>query len=156
MKIIPAIILIVIALTGCPSAVVQVSDRDIAGQYDGAWILTATRTSPIQRIGTWRVDCRHNPFRYRMDFEGGAAKISDTQTVYINSSGEFHFEIPTESDINVKPSSQDQVARKNITIIYKGQLNAIAGSGSGTMTAGVEELNNRGCTTEFDVQKIQL
>ncbi len=149
-----ALLMFSILLQGCPKKVIQFEDRDIAGLFDGRWIITSTRTSPVQKFGEWRVDCRHEDFRYEIEFKGGAAKLTETQTVYVSTGGEFHFEFKTEMQVKESTASEGPLSRKGITIIYTGLLDSITGSGKGTKTMGIAQFNNRGCETQFDIQRI--
>ena len=69
---------------------------------------------------------------------------------YVNSNGQFRFEVPTEFEAKAAGRSDSSVNDGAITLILIGSLSDQKGS----FTIGVAQFANNGCTSEMSYQRI--
>ena len=148
-----------ILLQGCASTVmhqVSESDRDLAGGYNGAWQGTVVRTAAKQYgPGNWELSCGNMAGRNvgQVSVEGGLAKLKifgDVQQAYVNNDGRFRFEIPMAEVAAAGGNSDSSISQGKMTFILYGSLKKQAG----TLTFGIAEFANNGCSSKVKFTRI--
>jgi len=131
------------------------SSRDTSGTFDGRWVASVESTAQSQHgPGNWKFDCDdRSGERFGITVENGQATmpLMNRQNVtYVNSNGQFRFEVPTEFEAQADGRSDSSVNDGAITLILIGSLSDQKGS----FTIGVAQFANNGCTSEMSYQRI--
>ncbi len=149
----------VLALQGCASTVlkpVAESNRDVAGSFNGSYQGIVTNTALVQQAqGNWQFNCHDITGKNVgvISVVDGIATLGEeegTPTAFVSKNGKFRFEIPLQEVAAAAGTSDATISNGNITIILYGSLD----KGAGSMTYGIAEFANNGCTSKVEYKKI--
>jgi len=141
----------VLLLQACAAAVVSDANKDTTGNYDGKWNATILKPAALQYVGNWTVPCEQSEFSIEMSVASGEVFINkfgsqETTSTYINSNGNFVFEIPMENEVSESAASSTSLADGRTKIFFRGNLGEKTPSGS--FEVGIADLGWRGCYTK--------
>lgn len=145
-------------LQGCLSSLVvkpiSEANKDTSGAFDGQWIGTIQSTPARQQgPGNWTMTCTDRTGdKFAINVSGGEANMplaNRQNNTYVNSKGQFRFEVPTESSASASGTSDSSLNNGAITLILTGSLT----DQSGNFVIGIAELANSGCTSKVAYEK---
>ena len=146
-------------LQGCASTVmkqVSESDRDTSGIYNGKWRGTALSTASKQYgPENWELSCNDMAGKNvgRLSVENGVAQIhifGGVHHAFVNDEGRFRFEVPMKEVAAASTRSDSSLSRGAMTFILYGSLE----EQRGTMTFGIAEFANNGCSSRVGLKKL--
>ena len=146
-------------MQGCASTVmkqVSESDKDTAGIYNGQWQGTALSTASKQYgPDNWELNCNDMAGKNvgRLSVENGVAQINifgGVQQAFVNDEGRFRFEVPMKEVAAASTGSDSSLSRGAMTFILYGSLE----KQRGTMTFGIAEFSNNGCSSKVGLKKL--
>lgn len=147
--------LLAAALAGCASPDVTFERRDLTGTYDGVWVVRSISTERMQKAGPYvTMTCRHQDFRVPFEIADATLEFWEGRTAYVGPEGRFTTRLPTEDQVRQGAGSEVPISG-NFTLILRGELSPVSGSGDGTLTYGLAQFNNRGCTTKLGYTRVQ-
>ena len=162
-KLIPAtgaVVLVAAILQGCLGSgifrPVKASDKDSSGVFDGTWDTVVKSTETRQTIaGNWVANCNDLAGTQlpRMSVQDGEIALqfrNNRHTTFLNSSGQFRFEIPMEGTVSESSRSDTAISDGALTFILCGSLE----SKTGFQTFGVAQFANAGCTSKTTLVKV--
>ncbi len=147
-----------VLLHGCAATVlrpVQETDKDTSGSFNGRWLGEVISTAPVQSgPGNWRLNCSDaSGSKFMMVVNDGVVNYGsppDQASAFINSDGKFRIESPLEEEVKADDSSVESVGNGKVTLIIYGSL----ASGKGSVTFGIAQFSNNGCTSKIDFTKV--
>lgn len=152
------VVAMTLLLQGCASTVVKQvsqSDRNTAGSFDGTWQAQVVKTAGIQYgPGNWQFSCKDMRGRSLGKFtvNQGIAQMGNNNgaIAYVNNAGKFRFEIPMSEVAAAAGTSDSTISNGKMTYIIYGSLK----NQKGTMTFGIAQFSNNGCSSKVQFSKI--
>ena len=150
-------------LAGCAGTVsrpVAESARDTSGRHDGLWTATVKSPGGRQNIERWVFDCGAQDFAVPLSVDDGRIFVRSgiwqeatrDEPVYIDESGRFRMEIPSENVARAGPGSDSQMSDGRVTYILQGRLDEE--EPRGLFVYGVRQFVDRGCTYRVDFARV--
>jgi len=140
---------VILSVTGCAGMVAkEVSDeqRDTTGKFDGMWAGKIDDGGGIQYVGSQGMRCHPLKRTIRMRIVGGtlvvySGMLTPNKTVNVDADGKFRLEVPTNHKYS---GGSFNVQKPEITYVLQGELSG--DWGDGLFVAGMQQLNNQGCS----------
>lgn len=152
-------IALTLPLQGCLSSFVakpiSETNKDTTGAFDGQWTGVVKSTAGQQQgTGNWRLTCndRAGDKFGPIVVNGGQATmplLNKQNTTFVNSKGQFRFEVPTETSVSESDRSDTSLNNGAVTLILNGSLT----EQTGHFIIGIAEFANSGCTSKVVYEK---
>lgn len=146
-------ITLALPLQGCLSSLVvkpiSEANKDTSGAFDGRWTGTIKSTPAKQQgPGNWTMTCTDRTGdKFAINVSGGEANMglaNRQNKTFVNSKGQFRFEVPTGSNVTASGTSDSSLNDGSVTLILTGSLEDMAGN----FIIGIADLSNAGCTSK--------
>jgi len=155
-----AVALALLALTGCAHQSVDDGSRTDNSAFNGIWRGEVSGTSPSQFASNFELECGAVEMMLVAQVNGGviSAYVEDNENISfqtnLNDAGKFYFRIPTRPSYQATAGSDVTFSKPKEFFVFRGRLNADAGTGSGHFVHASTDMAMDGCSTPIAFRKI--
>ena len=148
-------ILLFAVLSACatnPSSAVKSADKD-SGIFNGKWRAAMQKSAATQFAGAWQLSCNMGTSTFPLEVNDGVISLfldAKPEKTYINSNGQFRFDIPLAEKSSESARSDVALTQGDTTLVLVGSLKKL----KGRITFAVQEFGGAGCTSTVKYSKV--
>lgn len=150
------ICLSIFLLQACATSVlkpVSEADKDPTGAFDGLWKVKIKKAAAVQQgPGNWRFNCGGKADETSVSVNDSVLEMQyrgQFYNTFVNDTGQFRLEVPMSELAKASGTSDSSIVAADMTLIVMGSFE----EQSGSLTWGVAEFGNGGCTSYLDLEK---